>query len=267
MENTTQTETQPHNEIIQLCRQVTEFKPLKKGFTSSSDEIARLVSTNPLNKQLTTLELHIIEAEEAERRRLARELHDQVGQSLTAMGLNLDIIQTLLPKETPVEIVSRLKDLRQLIIRTTKCVREVMLDLRPEMLDDYGLLAALRWSTERFTQRTGIAVKVDSKGTENRLPEQVENVLYRVAQELLTNVAKHAQATQVTVYLSVNEEKVHMIVTDNGIGFIYGQHTSHNSDRKWGLEIMTERIESINGRFHINTTPGKGTHVFVEVPQ
>jgi signal transduction histidine kinase len=160
------------------------------------------------SNQLRMLGMRLAEVEEAERRRLARELHDQVGQSLTAMGINLDIIRTLLPNNIPEEIAARLDDTRSLITRTTKRVRQVMVDLRPETLDDYGILAALHWSAEQFTKRTGITVIVEGEEVDSRLPIHIENVLYRVVQEALTNVAKHAQATQVTVGLKVDSEMV-----------------------------------------------------------
>jgi signal transduction histidine kinase len=217
--------------------------------------------------QLRTLGMRLVEAEEAERRRMARELHDQVGQSLTAMGINLDIMRTLLPTDIPEELIPRLDDMRRLVTRTTKRVRQVMVDLRPEMLDDYGILAALHWSAERFTQRTGISAKVEGEEAASRLPMQVENVLYRVAQEALTNVAKHAQATRVTVNLKVDSEMVTLVVTDDGVGFTSGHLTGLDEGQHWGLELMAERVEGVSGRFYLESAPGQGTRIIVEVPR
>jgi signal transduction histidine kinase len=183
------------------------------------------------------------------------------------MGINLDIIRTLLPADLPEELVSRLDDMRGLVTRTTKRVRQVMVDLRPEMLDDYGILAALRWSTERFTQRTGIVVNVEGGEAASRLPLQVENVLYRVAQEALTNVAKHAQATRVTMNLRVDSEMVYLVVTDDGVGFTPGRRTSLDQGQHWGVELMAERVEGVNGCFRLESAPGQGTRIKVEVPR
>ncbi|MEW5956303.1 MAG: ATP-binding protein [Chloroflexota bacterium] len=219
------------------------------------------------SRQLQTLSMRLVEAEEAERRRLARELHDQVGQSLTAMGINLDIMRTLLPTDIPEELISRLEDMRRLVTQTTKRVRQVMVDLRPEMLDDYGILAALHWSAERFTQRTGISAKVEGEEAASRLPMQVENVLYRVAQEALTNVAKHAQATRVTVNLKVDSDMVTLVVTDDGVGFTPGRRTCLDEGQHWGLELMAERVEGMRGRFCLESAPGQGTRISVEVPR
>jgi len=219
------------------------------------------------SRQLRSLGMRLVEAEEAERRRLARELHDQVGQSLTAMGINLDIIRTLLPEDIPAELVSRLDDMRGLVTCTTKRVRQVMVDLRPEMLDDYGILAALHWSAERFTQRTGIAANVEGEEAASRLPLQVENVLYRVAQEALTNVAKYAQATRVTVKLKVDSEMVYLSVTDDGVGFTPGHLSDPDEGQHWGLDLMAERVEGVSGRFSLESAPGQGTQIKVEVPR
>jgi signal transduction histidine kinase len=219
------------------------------------------------SSQLRELGMRLVEAEEAERRRLARELHDQVGQSLTAMGINLDIIRTLLPSDTPEEIMVRLDDTRALVTRTTKRVRQVMVDLRPEMLDDYGILAALRWSAEQFTRRTSIAVAVEGEEASHRLPLQVENVLYRVTQEALTNVAKHAQATQVTVSLKMDSQIVCLVVADNGVGFTPGVRITRDQGQQWGLALMAERVEGVGGRFHLESCPGHGVRVIVEVPR
>ncbi len=219
------------------------------------------------NQQLRSLGMRLVEAEEAERRRLARALHDQVGQSLTAMGINLDIIRTLLPEDIPQELVSRLDDMRGLVTRTTKQVRQVMVDLRPEMLDDYGILAALHWSAERFARRTGISIKVEGKEAASRLPMHVENVLYRVAQEALTNVAKHAQATRVTMNLRVDSDMVYLVVTDDGVGFTPGHLTDPDEGQHWGLDLMAERVEGMGGRFYLESAPGQGTRIKVEVPR
>ena len=217
--------------------------------------------------QLRALGTKLVETEEAERRHLARELHDQVGQSLTAMGLNLDIIRALLPTDTPDEVMSHLDDTRTLVTRTTKRVRQVMVDLRPEILDDYGLLAALHWSAERFSKRTDIAVVVEGEEADHRLPAHVENVLYRVAQEALTNIAKYAQATQVSISLKLDSKTVHLTVTDNGIGFTLKNRPASDQEQQWGLTIMAERVEGINGRLRLETQPGKGTSIKVEVPR
>ncbi|HRV95603.1 MAG TPA: GAF domain-containing sensor histidine kinase [Anaerolineae bacterium] len=258
------------------------FKPTVQGWQDQDEQLltaigyelgvgiakARLFEAmERQSNQLRVLGQRVVEAEEAERRRLARELHDQVGQSLTAIGINLDILSKLLPEDIPQQIISRLDDMRTLVTQTNKRVREVMVNLRPEMLDDYGILAALRWSAERFTNRTGIPVQVNGKEAESRLSIQVENVLYRVAQEALTNVAKHAQATQVTINLTFDAHHVQMIVADNGVGINPTEQTLSNDVRRWGTAIMAERVEGVNGHFSLQSAPSQGVKIIVEVPR
>ncbi|HMR68146.1 MAG TPA: sensor histidine kinase [Anaerolineae bacterium] len=209
----------------------------------------------------------LAEAEEAERRRLARRLHDQVGQSLTAIGINLDILRALLPETVSAEVRSRLDEAHQLVQQTTHRVRQVMFDLRPELLDDYGLLPALRWSAARFARRLGIEIVVEGQAAEPRLPWPVENVLYRVAQEALTNTAKYAQASRVTLVLEVEPQLVRLTIVDNGVGFVPTTRVIASEAAGWGLRLMTEQIESLKGRFKIESWPGKGTKIVVEVPK
>ncbi len=218
------------------------------------------------SRQLRTLGLRLVEVEEAERRRLAHELHDQVGQSLMAMGLNLDILRTLLPPDIPGEALARLEDTRALVTGTTKQVRGLMADLRPDMLEDYGIMAALRWYAEQFTGRTHIPVTVEGEETGHRLPQQVENVLYRVVQEALTNVAKHARASQVRLRLELSRKKARLVVVDNGVGFVPARPAASAGRQQWGLSIMAERVEGVGGRFELKSRPGRGVRLIVDIP-
>lgn len=255
------------NKVLEVTRVGVGRIPLHKNGNSHVANTRLLATLEQQSSQLRELGMRLVEAEEAERRRLARELHDQVGQSLTAMGINLDIIRTLLPPDTPEEILVRLDDTRTLVTQTTKQVRQVMVDLRPEMLDDYGILAALRWLAQHFTQRTGTTVIVEGEEAESRLPMQIESVLYRVAQEALTNIAKHAQATQVKVSFKMDSQMVLLVVADNGIGFIPGVRITRDQGQQWGLALMAERVEGVGGRFRLESCPGRGTQVIVEVPR
>jgi signal transduction histidine kinase/DNA-binding NarL/FixJ family response regulator len=218
-------------------------------------------------QRLRTLATQMAEVEEAERKRLARELHDQVGQSLTALGINLNIVRTQMPKEATDVVLSRLDDSLALVEQTTERIRDVMADLRPPVLDDYGLVAALRWCGEQFASRTGIAISVHGEELDPRLPADVETVLFRIAQEALTNATKHAQATQVTMAVKVDDETVRLVVADDGVGFDLTRLSEPGERRGWGLLNMTERAEAAGGRCHIESRPAQGTKITVEVPR
>ena len=224
-------------------------------------------------ERLRALAAQLAEVAEAERQRLARELHDQVGQNLTALGINLNIVRTQLPEGAAAPARSRLDDSLSLVEQTAEQIRDVMAYLRPPVLDDYGLVAALHWYGEQFAKRTNIAIAVESEEPVPRPTARVENALFRIAQEALTNAAKHAQATQVTVTMEVDGGTLRLVVADDGVGFAPSTtlraspaHLAEpDGDRGWGLLTMTERAEAVGGRCRIESSPGQGTRVIVEV--
>ncbi len=210
-------------------------------------------------RQLRELSARLAAVEEAEKQHLARELHDQVGQNLTALGINLNIVRAQLPPELA-SLQPRLDDALALVEETTERIRNVMAELRPPVLDDYGLVAALRWYAEQFTARMGLPVTVEGPGLAPRLAPAVEIALFRVVQEALTNVAKHAQASRATVALTSNQAGVRLVVADDGVGF----DVSHRG-QSWGLMGMTERAQGVGASFRIESSPQQGTRVIVEV--
>jgi signal transduction histidine kinase len=224
-----------------------------------------LESVKQQGEHLRALTARLAETEENERRQMARELHDQVGQNLTALGINLNLVRTHMPEETPVLARSRLDDSLALVEETVDRTRDVMANLRPPMLDDYGLVATLHWYSERFASWTGVSVIVHGKEPVPRLDTLAENALFRIAQEALTNVCKHAQATQVTVTVTADDEAVSLVVADDGVGFDPAQLTTLDGRRGWGLVIMTERAEAVGGSCRIESRPQHGTRVIVEV--
>lgn len=218
-------------------------------------------------RRLRALTAQLSEVTEAERQRLARELHDQVGQNLTALGINLSIVRSQIPGEAAAPVRSRLDDSLLLVEQTAERIRDVMADLRPPVLDDYGLVAALHWYGEQFAGRTGLSVAVEGEKPVPRLVPRVENALFRIAQEALTNVAKHAQATRVTVTVEVESGVVRLVIADDGKGFNPAHMADPGEAQGWGLLTMTERAEAVGGRCSIESDPGRGTRVIVEAPR
>lgn len=221
-----------------------------------------LISLTEQREKLRTLAARLAEVAEDEHRRLARELHDRVGQNLTALSINIGAVRSLLPLETPPQVASRLDDSIALLEETAEHIRDVMADLRPAVLDDYGLLAALHWYSQRFSQRTGIATNVQGREPMSRLPSAVETALFRITQEALTNVARHAQASQVTVTLEAADGGIHLTIADDGVGF----DPAARRRGGWGLMIMCERAEAVGGHLRVESAPGKGARITVEVP-
>ncbi len=217
-------------------------------------------------EQLTAMSRRLVEVQEGERRQLSRELHDRIGQNLTALSINLDILSTQLPGGGSAEYRSRLADAAALLESTTGAVENVMSELRPPMLDDYGLLPALQWYGSQFSSRTGIRVEVNGDEQAQRLPSATEIALFRIAQEALNNVAKHAHARTVDVKIERSGAEWIMSVADDGTGFDTDQ--AANSRRRSGLGMVTmrERTQAIGGRFEAGAAPGGGAQIMVRIP-
>lgn len=216
-------------------------------------------------EQLRALALQLAEAEEAERQWLARELHDQVGQNLAALGINLNIVRSQLQDEIVGVVRAQLDDSLVLLEQTTEWIRDLMVDLRPPVLDDYGLVAALRWYGEQWASRADVAVTVEGREPDPRLAPAAEVALFRIAQEALTNVAKHARAAVVGLRVEVEGKTVRLMVADDGVGFDPARLGKPDERRGLGLLIMSERAEAVGGQCHIESRPGSGTRVVVEV--
>jgi Rrf2 family protein len=216
-------------------------------------------------QRLRALGDRLAQVSEAERQQLARELHDQVGRNLTALGINLNIIRTQVRADLFPAGYARLEDSISLVEQTTEQIRDVMAELRPPVLDDYGLLAALHWYAEQFAARTGIRVTVEGEEPSERVDPAVENALFRIAQEALNNVAKHAQASTVTLSLEIEDDLLCLVVRDDGVGFDSLQVAERAVERGWGLFTMSERAEAVGGHCSIESFPGRGTQVTVEV--
>ncbi len=234
----------------------------------AEEEKARLLeSVSRQREQLVALTGQLAEVQENERKQLSRELHDRVGRNLTALSFNLASIRTQLSTPAPDtgQLLTSLKDSQMLVEQTTEHIRNVMANLRPPMLDDYGLVAVLRWYSAKFTTRVNIAIDVDGEKLVSRLTPPIENTLFRITQEALTNIAKYSRATQVTITVIESNEVVRLIVADNGIGF-EPVHPAEIAERPgWGLITMTERARAIGGLCRVESTPGVGTKVIVEV--
>jgi signal transduction histidine kinase len=218
-------------------------------------------------KDLQKLSTQLINAQEAERTRISQELHDEMGQALTAMSINLAAIEKELPPELPPTIRERLAETSSLADQTLEQIRELALDLRPSMLDDLGLVPTLRWYVNRYAKRSDIEVELEAIDLEERLAAEVETVLYRVVQEALTNVARHAQANRVRIRLERKEAKFRAFIEDDGQGFDVKEVASRASpERGAGLLGIRERVALLSGRFNIQSRPGRGTRLTLEIP-
>jgi len=208
----------------------------------------------------------IINAQEEERKRIARELHDETSQVLTSLLISLAVLEESI---TTQEARDRIAETRMLAHRTLRAIRNLSIDLRPSALDDLGLLPALRWYIKEYQQKFSITVDFQASGLKMRLPAAMETALYRIVQEALTNVARHAQAHHVSVTLKEDGHMVEAIISDDGCGFDVEQlqkMPGPEQERGWGLVGMHERAHLLDGTLKITSAPGRGSTVHARIP-
>ena len=209
-------------------------------------------------RELKELSKRLVDAQEQERRAISRELHDEVGQSLSALLMDVENLST----EHAENHVFRngLKDIRAIAENCVNEVRNMALLLRPSMLDDFGLVAALEWQAREVSRRTGMAVTVDAANVSDNLPEEHKTSVYRIVQEALNNASKHAYAGNVRVTLREEQEHLKLVIEDDGQGF--------DSNRATGLGLvgMKERVAQLGGELQVDSVPGLGTTLHVDLP-
>lgn len=211
-----------------------------------------------LERERESLMRRIVDTQEEERRRIARELHDEMGQHLTSLKMGIESLS----EESVTPVIAHLASV---IARTARSIDRLCLELRPGTLDDVGLEAAVGSLVSQFTRESGIAVDVHAESL-TRLPDAIETLFYRVLQEGLTNVWKHSGATMVSVIFDRHADSVRMIIEDNGRGFVLDTLPANHSRNRFGLLGMRERASLAGGTLHIESSPGSGTSLFVRVP-
>ncbi len=211
---------------------------------------------------LRQVSLRLVNAQEAERRLISRELHDELGQALTALKINLDLARRALPTNAPSKLYQSVQDASSLAMQTLETARNMSLALHPALLDDLGLIAALRWEIDRFEQRTGQAILFKTDLADIELQPELEITIYRIVIEALTNIARHAQASDIEVSLQLEDQQIALTVEDNGVGFEAENWFNSPGERQsLGLVSMRERAELLGGSLEIISRPGHGTTV------
>jgi signal transduction histidine kinase len=214
-------------------------------------------------ERLQALSQRLVEAQETERRRIARELHDEIGQALTVIKINLQAAQRA--PDFPL-CVSHVEGCVPMVEGTLQQIRDLSLDLRPSLLDDLGLVPALRWFVDRQAQQMGFTATFSADSME-RMPPEVEIASFRIAQEALTNVARHAQARHVDVQIVHVDGELELIVQDDGQGFdVMSALSCAAQGESLGLLSMQERASLVGGKIVFDSEPGRGTTVRARIP-
>jgi signal transduction histidine kinase len=208
----------------------------------------------------------VIGAQEDERRRIARELHDETSQSLTALAVGLETAG-LTSESGQAKLQEKLASLKELAVETLERVHDLIYDLRPSVLDDLGLVAGLRWYAESRLQTAGVRVRLQVKGSERRLPAEAETALFRIGQEAVNNVARHARASSVLLAVTFEDSRITLDVNDDGEGFnVVAASETTARQSGWGLMGMEERATLLGGTIEIASKPGSGTRVRAIIP-
>ncbi len=217
-------------------------------------------ATLAAKQDLQRLSARLVAAQEQERQTLSRELHDQVGQALTAIKIDVARTeQSLLPSQT--DLIGRLRRARKGAEETLEIIRRLSMLLRPSMLDDLGLSAALGWYTKQFSASTAIRVSLNDDGSADLLPDAEKTSLYRIVQEALTNCARHSEARSILIQLASEEKRYIVRIEDDGKGF-----TPARSARGLGLIGIEERVAEMGGILELDSKPGAGTRIFISIP-
>jgi len=216
--------------------------------------------TEGAEHELRRLSHQLVHTQEEERRSISRELHDEVGQMLTGLRMELRTLQKV-HRSAPEQFDARVDQTRILLEQTLQSVRDIAMGLRPSMLDDLGLEAAVQWQIRQFERRHEIAVSLNISTNLKKLSERQITSLYRIVQEALTNCARHSKATSVEITLSDSPKGVQLAIRDNGVG------VPNNSGMGLGLLGIQERARELGGFFRVQSESGKGTRLFVDLPR
>ena len=252
--------------VEELKQEVVQRKSIEESLRISQQTSSDLLQkSRELQEELRQLSRQLLCAQEEERKKISRELHDVIAQTLTGINVRLAALKTD-STVSNYELQGRITSTQQLVEKSVEIVHRFARELRPSVLDDLGLIPALQSYMTTYMEDTGIRVNLKSFAGIEQADGTTRTVLYRIAQEALTNVARHAQATQADLSIQSPDGGICMEITDNGCGFTVEGKGSAKKNNRLGLLGMRERVEMIGGTFCVESSPGHGTTIRVEIP-
>jgi len=252
---------------VKLKREIVRRQRVEEDLRANRKEQSRLLKqSRSQQKQLRDLSHQILSAQEEERKRISRELHDIISQTLVGINVNLSVLEKESALSSPATFRKQLFKTQQLVRKAVETIHEYARELRPTMLDDLGLIPALQVHLERFMADTGIRVNLNASAKIDQATTEVRTALYRIAIAALTNVARHSKASHVEVSIESLEDIIRMTIKDDGEGFLVTAKAGSRKNNRLGLVGMKERAEMIGGTFQVESAPGASTTVLVEIP-
>ncbi len=252
----------------ELSQEIVRRQAVEKSLKNSEQRQSQLLEeSRQMHEQLRHLTHRILQAQEEERKRISRELHDEITQVLVGIHVHLESLARAATLD-PHELEQKIAQTQQLVEESVNIIHQFARELRPTTLDDLGLIATLHSCMKDFTKRTGIRVhfKTFTSGRIDELNNDTRTVFYRVAQEALVNVARHAQANRVNVSLRKVADAVHLEIVDNGKSFEVERMLHPKRNKRLGLLGMRERVEMVGGKLSVESTLGQGTTIRAEIP-
>ena len=250
----------------QLQQEILQRKSVEESLRKSEQHYSRLLEqSRHMQEQLRLLSRQLLSAQEEERKMISRELHDQIAQTLTGINVRLASLKTESTLNTK-GLQKKISSTQRLVEKSVDIVHRFARELRPTVLDDLGLIPALHSFMKSFAKRTGVRTSLTAFATVERLDTAKRTVLFRVAQEALNNVARHAQAGRVEVSIQKLPDWICMKIKDDGKSFNVERTLHANGGKRLGLLGMRERLEMVGGKFVVESSPGKGTTVFAQIP-
>ncbi|MGZ8539616.1 MAG: PAS domain-containing sensor histidine kinase [Chitinophagaceae bacterium] len=235
--------------LLGVTRDITERKKVEEKIGNTAEELRLLAA-------------HLQSIREEERKRIGREIHDELGQQITAIKMDIAWIDKRITADNPL-LKNKLHNVIQLLDGSNRSIRRILSELRPGVLDDRGLLESLDWLGRQLTENTGIPVKLTSDETEIKLPESIATCIFRVCQEAFTNIIRYAGAHHVWISLSIHDDSITVKIEDDGKGF---DPSAVQSNKSFGILGMKERVLSLSGKFELLSTPGEGTKIMINLP-
>ena len=250
----------------QLKQEVAQRKTVETSLRNSERHYGELlVQSQRLQEQLRSLSRQLLLAQEEERKKISRELHDEIAQTLTGINVRLASLKTEATQNTK-GLQSKIASTQRMVERSVDIVHRFARDLRPTVLDDLGLIPALHTFVKAFSKQTGVHVHLMAYSGVERLENVKRTVVFRVAQEALTNVARHARATQVEISIQKIPRAIRLTIKDNGKSFQVERVLNAKTNKRLGLLGMRERVEMVGGRLRVESAAGHGTTIRAEIP-